>query len=455
MGRSAERNPSWWLLSEPPAPRPTLTGDVTADVAVVGAGLTGLATARELQDRGLSVVVVEADRIASGTTGFTTAKVTSQHGLVYADLIRRHGELKARAYADANQWALDRIVSLTDAERFPALAYTTDAGRVRDIDDEVDAAVSLGLPATRVSSCDLPYDVAAAVRFDDQAQVHPRRLARTIAEPLTVFEGTRVVGLEEDDGAVVLQTGTGTVRAGHAVLATLLPFDDAGGFFAKTSPIRSYALALRVRGAVPQGMYIGIDSPARSVRPLTFDDGEVGLIVGGNSHRVGEEPDTEGCYADLERWARATFDVDTVEARWSAQDYVPLDNVPYIGRSPRRQRTFVATGFRKWGMTTAFVAAAIISDAITGRESPWAEVFDATRVDPIGSAKEFVKANAHIVKPFVEGKVTRTEKVCTHLGCIVRWNEAEQSWDCPCHGSRFAASGEVLEGPATAPLPAD
>ena len=244
------------------------------------------------------------------------------------------------------------------------------------------------------------------------------------------------------------------MRASQAVLATLLPFDDTGAFFAKTEPVRSYAMAVRVRGPVPEGMYLSIDSPTRSVRPLTFDDGDVGLVIGGNGHRVGDQPDTEGCYADLERWARETFDVVSVEARWSAQDYAPVDHVPYIGRSPRRSRTYVATGYRKWGMTTALVASSIIADAITGRDNPWAEVFDATRLDVAGSAKDFVKNNAHVVKPFVQGHLGPKTKRCTHLGCIVHWNEAERSWDCPCHGSRFDETGDVLEGPAVEPLPA-
>jgi glycine/D-amino acid oxidase-like deaminating enzyme len=268
------------------------------------------------------------------------------------------------------------------------------------------------------------------VRFDDQAQIHPRRLALRLAEGLDVYEQTRVLDLAEHSDGVELTTEHGTVRAAHVVLATLLPFDDAGAFFAKTEPVRSYAMAVRINGAPPSAMYLGVDSPTRSVRPLTFDDGDVGLVIGGNGHRVGEEDDTPGQYDDLEAWARATFPVRAVEARWSAQDYVPVDHVPYIGRSPRRRHTFVATGFQKWGMTTAFVAGSILADAITGRENPWREVFDASRADVAESAKDFVTTNAHILKPFVQGHLRRTRR-CTHLGCLVTWNEAERSWDCP------------------------
>jgi glycine/D-amino acid oxidase-like deaminating enzyme len=441
------------MISEPPAPHGSLEGDLTVDVAVVGAGIAGLATARELQDRGGDVVVVEADRMASGSTGFTTAKVTSLHGLPYRDLIDRHGEDKARQYAEANQWGLERIASLGEVDRLPAYTFTTDSARIHDIEADVDAAVSLGLPASLVTKTDLPFEIAAAVRFDDQAMVHPRRLAQRIAYGVTILERTRVVDLDETDDGVALRTATGTIHARCAVLATLLPFDDAGAFFAKTEPVRSYAMAIRVGGAPLEGMYLGIDDPTRSVRPLRFDDGEVGLVVGGNGHRVGEEPDTEGRYAELEAWARATFDVTAVEARWSAQDYAPVDHVPYIGRSPRRRHTYVATGFGKWGMTTGVVAGRILADAVSDCDNPWAEVFDATRIDVAGSVKDFLQDNAHIVKPFVQGHVGPKSKRCTHLGCIVSWNEAEASWDCPCHGSRFAAdTGEVLEGPAVEPL---
>jgi glycine/D-amino acid oxidase-like deaminating enzyme len=455
MGRTTEPNPSWWLRSEPPRPRPALDGDLTVDVAVVGAGLTGLATANELRTRGLRVAVIEADRIASGSTGFTTAKVTALHGLRYADLVGRHGRDRAQQYADANAWALERVVALDpDAERFPAITFTTEADRIHDIEAEVEAAASLGLPASLVTKADLPFPIRAGVRFDAQAQIHPRRLALRLAEGLDVYEETRVLELDEHGDGVELHTERGTVRADHVVLATLLPFDDAGAFFAKTEPVRSYAMAVRIDGDAPDGMYLGIDSPTRSIRPLTFDDGEVGLVIGGNGHRVGEEDDTPGQYADLETWARATFPVRTVEARWSAQDYVPVDHVPYIGRSPRRQRTYVATGFQKWGMTTAFVASSVISDALTDRANPWREVFDATRADVAASAKEFMQTNAHILKPFVQGHL-RTTRRCSHLGCIVNWNEAERSWDCPCHGSRFDEQGGVLEGPATTPVSVD
>ncbi|MDQ4134366.1 MAG: FAD-dependent oxidoreductase, partial [Actinomycetota bacterium] len=268
---------------------------------------------------------------------------------------------------------------------------------------------------------------------------------------------------------------------------TLLPFLDIGGFFAKAHPSRSYALSVRCRGPVPIGMYLSVDSPTRSIRPVALD-GAPGLVLTGSSHKPGEAHDSERYYRDLEAWARRTFDIEAVEHRWSAQDYVTLDQVPYIGRCPRTEKVFVATGYRKWGMTGGTVAAMINADLITGRENRWVELFDATRVGDTQAVKTFVKANVavgmHFVKDRVErlraadvgelgpgqgavvniggdavgayrsvaGEIHAVSITCTHMGCTLKWNPAETSWDCPCHGSRFTHTGEIIEGPATQPL---
>jgi glycine/D-amino acid oxidase-like deaminating enzyme len=463
-------NPSHWLLTEPPEPaHPPLDGATEADVVVVGAGITGLTTALLLLDGGASVVVLDAHPIAAGTTGSTTAKVTALHGLTYDRLLREQGEERARQYAEANQAAVGVVADLVartgadcQLERRPAITYTADRARVAELEAEVAAAQRLGLPASFTTETGLPYEVAGAVRFDDQAQIHPRRYCRALAAAVVaaggrIHESTRVTGVDERDGRVVASTEWGhEVSGDHLVIATLLPFFDMGGFFAKAHPHRSYAMAVRVGGEVPQAMCYGVDSPSRSIRTLRFDDGAEGLVVGGNGHKVGTEPDTEGQYADLERWARATFDVQSVEARWSAQDYETVDGIPYIGRSPRTSRVLVATGFKKWGMTGGTVAARLLADRIAGVHNPWAPVFDATRVDPGPSLKTFVQENLDVGKHFVQHQVQRltgkARPTCTHLGCPLNWNPAESSWDCPCHGSRFDEAGAVLEGPATKPL---
>ncbi len=508
MGSLGLRHPSHWVGTTDPSSYPRLAGRVEVDVAVIGGGITGLTTALLLKRAGASVALVEADRVASGTTGYTTAKVTSLHGLTYAELINSHGEDKAHQYAQANQAALAQVAALVDQldidcqfERQPAFTYTTETPRRADIAAEVEAATTLGLPASYTEDTALPYPIEAAIRFEDQAQFHPRRYCLALAAAIPgdgshLFEMTRASDVDEAGERPTVRAEGGEVVAGDVVVATLLPFIDLGGFFAKAHPMMSYAMAVRIDGDVPEGMYLGADSPTRSVRPVHLDGpgGEVGLILGGESHKVGQGGDTEQYYANLESWARTTFPIRSIDYRWSAHDYVPVDSVPYVGRSPRSRRVHVATGFKKWGMSNGTAAGMVLADLLVGRANPWAEVFDATRVDAKASAKEFVSENLDVGKRFVkdhlsrmgsppaeelapgqgglvnvggddvaayrrpDGSLAAVSAVCTHLGCTVQWNPAETTWDCPCHGSRFDCEGVVLYGPAVAdlaPVPID
>lgn len=492
-------NRSLWVTTAPAPSLPRLNGTEEAEVVVVGAGITGLTTALLLAQRGMSVAVLEGAGVCAGTTGYTTAKVTSQHSLTYSNLVQQAGPDKARLYAEANEAAIEHIAGLVDSlgidcqfTRAPAYAYTTDPDQRETIEAEATAARSLGLPSSFTEECDLPYPIEAAVRFDNQAHFHPYRYALGLVSAIgaagaRIWERSRATDIDERDGGVVVTTDEGEVRAGAAVVATLLPFLDIGGFFAKAHPSRSYAMSIRTRGPVPQGMYISVDSPTRSVRPVDLD-GAPGVIVGGSSHKPGDPDDTGRYYRDLEDWARHTFDVEAVEHRWSAQDYVTVDNVPYIGRCPRTEHVYVGSGYKKWGMTGGTVGGMVIADLISGRDNPWIEVFDATRGGTAEAAKKFVKENAsvgmHYVKDRLErlgaagvtelepgeggvvrgdggavgayrdaaGRVHAVSLTCTHMACSLKWNSAETSWDCPCHGSRFTYTGEIIEGPATQPL---
>lgn len=478
-----------------------LAGDIDVDVVVVGGGITGMTTALMCKDAGRSVAVLEADRIASGTTGGTTGKVTSQHDLFYATALQELGEAAARRYADANQAAIATVRELADrhgidpyASELPSYVYTRDPEMVDELRAEVEAATMLGLPASFATDIGLPFPVEGAVKFDRQLQVHATRLVHGYARVVhggasSVHEHSRVVDVSEDGDTVVVTTERGTVRARHGVIATLLPITDRGFEFAKTRPTRSYGIAVQVDGEPPEPMYVSAESPKRSLRHYHGDDG-VYLVIVGESHETGHGDDLTRHYRALIDFAHDHFAVRSVAYRWSAQDYMPVDGVPYIGRLDFTDHVYVATGFKKWGLSNGTVAARIIADAIEGRDNLWAEVFDSQRSEPLSKGAKLVKENLHVAKRFAadrvslpdaseadriqpgQGVVVRSggrpvavskdatgqtravDAVCTHMGCIVNWNDAEASWDCPCHGSRFGTDGEVLAGPATQPLDA-
>ena len=496
-----EGNVSLWEGTTPATEYPVLTGAATADVAVVGGGITGLTAAYLLAVAGVSVAVVERRRIATGTTGNTTAKVTSLHGLAYADLARRHGDDVARRYGEANQAALEEVARIIAAEaidcdfrRIAAYTYTHSAERVADIEREVDAASRLGLPASFTDAVPLPYATAAAVRFDGQALFHPRKYCLALAEAIVargglLFEESRATSIEKRDGRYEVRTPEGSVTAAHVIQATLLPFDDPAGTFAKTHASRSYALASEITGPAPDGMFLGIDDPGRSVRPH-WSDGRTYLVIGGEEHKTGQDTESDSHFGVLERWARTELRVDRVDYRWSAQDYIPADGIPYVGRLiGGTDGMLAATGFKKWGMTNGTAAAMMLRDIVLEAPNPWLEVFDPRRLKPRQAIGELVGQNVDVARRFVGGRVSPAPALvdvppgqgtvvqeggrrlavyrddngdvtvlsarCTHMGCLVAFNPAERSWDCPCHGSRFDLTGAVIEGPATEPLAAE
>jgi glycine/D-amino acid oxidase-like deaminating enzyme/nitrite reductase/ring-hydroxylating ferredoxin subunit len=495
MGTLDETNPSLWVETTRDQVTAAAAGmpSGTYDVVVVGAGITGLSTALLMAERGARVALLEAGQVCSGVTAYTTAKVTSLHGLTYDGLVRHRGKEIAQAYADANQAAIaqvadwiDRYGIECDFSRRPAYTYTTDSSRVSEIEAEVEAASALGLPVTFTNDTELPYAVEAAIRMDDQAQFHPRRYCLGLAAAFTsrggqIFENTRVTGVS-DGSPCEVHVGDARVSAEHVVLATHLPILDRGIFFAKTHPARSYALAVRLKGAPPQGMYLSADQPTRSVRSA---EGDALVILGGEGHKVGQDLDTRERYAALESWAHAEWDVDDVVHRWSAQDYLSGDGLPYIGRQLPGSRIFVGTGYGKWGMTNGTAAAGIIADRVADKDNPWATAFRASRMAGPFTSKDTYKENVDAVGGHLigdrlrtlnppdadtlapgeggivkldgdkvaayrheDGSLTAVSPVCRHVGCLVSFNTAERSWDCPCHGSRYTLDGKLIQGPA-------
>jgi glycine/D-amino acid oxidase-like deaminating enzyme/nitrite reductase/ring-hydroxylating ferredoxin subunit len=495
---SATRRSLWHATAE--ATRyPPLDGDATADVVVVGAGATGLTVGLYLAEAGLRVTVVEARGLAAGTTGGTTGKVTSQHGAIYADLIERHGEGTARAYGQANEAAVAAVADLcerhgiqADLERADSCLYGLGDGEVDALRHELQAVERLGLPASWTTTTELPFEVAGGIRFAGQAQLHAVRYAEGLARALAgvpgcrVHTGTRATQVEEQGDGVVVTTQQGRVRADHAVLATLAPITDRGFEFARQRAVRAYGVAAPVPGEGPAGTYLSAGPPDRSVRRYRHGD-ETYVIVVGASHDVGHEQHTDDHDEALVRFVRDHFGAEDVPYRWSAQDLVSDDRLPFVGPTPFADRIHVATGFQKWGLSNGVVAAEILTAGIVGTAHPLTAVYSPRRATLTESARQFVAHNREVAVRFVADRVSpaagsvdeipagggatvrmggrlvavsrdeqgglRTRSAtCSHLGCIVQWNVVERSWDCPCHGSRFTPDGEVLDGPATAPL---
>ncbi|MBW3618946.1 MAG: FAD-dependent oxidoreductase [Actinobacteria bacterium] len=490
---------SLWLGTAPGRPREPLAGDWVTDVVVVGAGITGLTTALLLAEAGLQVTVLEARAVGHGTTGGTTGKVTSQHGAIYADLREMHGDEVAGTYARLNEAAVATVRDLAARhapeaafETLDAFVYTEQADQLATLQAEVDAAQRLGLPADWVEDVDLPFPTRGAVRFRDQGQMHAVRYVQGLADAVEAHQGcsvrerTRVTGIRGAGAATVVETPVGEVTADAVVLATLLPIIDRGFEFARARASRAYGVAALADDDHPAGMYISSEDPTRSIRHHREGE-QVYAIVVGESHETGHGPDRGDHDDPLAAFARDRLGRPDVRYRWSAQDFLPADKLPFVGVAPFSERVHVASGFNKWGLTGGTAAAGIIRDLVLGRDVPEAEVLSPSRTPVTAGVGEFLKHNAEVAARFVgdrvstdaasiddippggggivrvDGKLTAVARddsgatttrsaICRHLGCVVQWNQIERSFDCPCHGSRYDVDGTVLEGPATAPL---
>jgi glycine/D-amino acid oxidase-like deaminating enzyme/nitrite reductase/ring-hydroxylating ferredoxin subunit len=497
---STSPHPSYWVETTPETSYRPLEEDLAVDVAVIGGGITGITASLFLKQEGKTVALLEAKRIVRGATGYTTGKLTAGHGVVYTDLQKNFGAEGARIYAESNQAAVRRVAQLVeehgiacDFEPKANYVYAGSNQEVAALKAEVEAEKRAGLPVELVQETPLPYWVAAAIRLEDQAQFHPRKYLLALAEMIPgegshVFEKTMATDVKSGDLCVV-ETSRGTIRARNVIIATHLPFEDGGLFFVKAHPHRSYAVAAPLDEAkAPDGMFINSGTPTRSVR--TIQDGERTLIqVGGEGHRPGEEDDTAARYQVLEDFLSESWpEAGAVEYRWSTQDYMSVDRVPYIGRLRRTsEHVYAATGYSKWGMTSGTLAGMLLTDQILGRPNPWAKLYEAKRITPKASFKRFLSGNASAGRHLVVDRFKAGEKeldaikpgdgaivrergrkraayrdeagalhllspACTHLGCHVVWNPAERSWDCPCHGSRYSGEGDVIQGPAVKPL---
>lgn len=479
-----ERTESLWLSTSDAPSYPRLSGDIKVDAVVIGGGISGLCAAYQLEQNGLSVAVLEANRVCAGVTGYTTAKVTSGHGLIYAKLNKNAGQKYAHAYADANQWAVRWIESLgidCDLKLTDMQVFADTEEQLSSVQEELEITRELGLPVSWSTGPDLPFLTHGAVRYDNQVQFHPRKFVAGLAARLTgqIFEQTVVTDVEDADPCRVT-TESGVVTARFVVVASHFPCYDPAKYYLRLAPYRDYAIAAKVRSGMPSGMSIGASESGKAFRA----QGDW-LIVSGEMHKVGQEPDTEQRFRSLEQYVRQHFEVESVDYGWSTQDIMTPDSMPYIGWiDTGSERVLVSTGFGGWGMSTGAYAGKIIADLVAGRDNAWAPCFTENRLKGFEGLRTLASEGFNVAKHLIGDKITDTsdkaaieikpgeaaiikandEKVaayrdpegvlhalspaCTHMGCDVAWNSAELSWDCPCHGSRFNIHGQVIQGPA-------
>jgi glycine/D-amino acid oxidase-like deaminating enzyme len=496
---------SLWLAdrAQPPWVAATLDDQSrAADVVVAGAGITGLITAVLLARAGKRVVVLEARTVGACATGNTTAKISLLQGTHLGKIIARHGVDRAKAYVDGNregqEWLLHHCqMRRVAVQREDAYTYAQTGKGVPTARAELKACEAVGLNAKWDDDADVPFAYHGGVRLPDQAQFDPMPFLDSLVVELVqrggrLVEGSRVRSVSSRrEGLVLHVNGPGEddvqVQARQLVLATGIPILDRGGYFARLKPSRSYCLAFKVPGAVTRPMMISADSPTRSVRYAPTADGEL-LIVGGAGHPVGRNKSPSKALHELSSWARAHYPGAVQTHFWSAQDYTPIDHLPYVGPIlPGNENIFVATGFNKWGITNGAAAALALSSRILGGRMDWAKAFASWSPHELSGIPTALHANLEVGFNLAKGWITpvtrtlhrepageggvvsgppwhlearcvvdgvehRVSPVCPHLGGIVNWNDADKAWECPLHGSRFAPDGALLEGPATKDL---
>lgn len=488
---------SFWINNFKSKSYPTLDKDLNVDVCIIGGGITGISCGYYLSKNNLKVCVLEKDKIMEKTSGHTTAKITSQHGLIYKYLFDSYGKEYAKKYLDSNQEAITNIKNIVNLENIECdfefqnnYVYTTDANSVKKIKDEVQTLKKLDFYTRLIDKINLPIpDVKVAIEFNHQAQFNPLKYAEGLCHFITnhsglIFENSKVIEVRKNGNKYNIFSNNCIVSAKYVIVATRYPIINFPGFhFLKMYSETSNLIAVETNSSLFKGMYINIDVPTYSFKTAIYNGKRI-LLIGGFNHKTGAKIDLSNSYNLLEQKAKELYPDSKVLYKWNTHDSVSLDKIPYIGDfSHLYPNVYVATGFKKWGMTTSNVAANIITDKILNKENQYAEIYDSKRLRPIKNRKEFgniIKETSHslIFNKFDlpaatpkdveagEGKIVNDNgrKVgmykdengkefkiipkCMHLGCELSWNDLDKTWDCPCHGSRYTFKGKLIYGPS-------
>lgn len=459
--------PSLWQVRHPHHPRPGRSPEGTWDTVVVGAGITGATTALLLARAGQRVLLLEAREVGAGSTGRSTAKLSLLQGTRLSQLARRHGPTVVGHYLDLHREGQAWLTRFADehgvaVQRRPAYTFAATGNGEARARAELWVAQEAGLAVEWVDQPPLPFESRGAVRLADQAQLDPMELLGALIAQgedhgVTLVEGARVRKVR-GDGPIQVETTAGTARAAHVVLATNMPILDRGGFFARAKPSRSYALAFR-SPELPDGMYLSADTPTVSLRDTPAGHGEGALLlIGGHGHGTGRSAPTSRHLDQLRRWTHEHYPAAEEVAAWSAQDFQTHHGLPYLGPLLPGSDILVAGGYAKWGITGGAGAAVALAARVLGGHVPWADALQPWSRQELTGTPSAALINAEVGVELVRGWVRPLRRggqgrlVCSHMGGILTWNDAEQSWDCPLHGSRFDPDGEVLEGPAVCPV---
>jgi len=491
-----------WKADAEPVTFGTLDGDVSVDVAIIGGGITGITAGYLLAREGKKVAVLEARSVGGGTTGYSTGNLYATVDEMFHKIESKYDTETIQAVAASRTAAMELIAGhirefSIDCNYAPKSWYLFSETPEDDetITQEYEACLRAGLDARQVKDQKLPFPTSLTLEVRNQAQFNPVMYMRAFAlvaqrAGCSIYEHTKVLEVEENDAFNLVKTTRGTVTARSVIHATHTP-KGIMQYHTLLGSYREYALAVKLNSdTYPDGTFWAFNKPHHhSMRTYTDENGESYLLILGEPHKVGQMEHNETCFQKLEDYIRARFDVHSIAYRWGAQHYKSADTLPYIGRKSKDSQIFIATGYSTDGLTYGTLAAMLLTDLILGRKNPWADLYDPLRFNPLKSAGKFIKENANVAAQYVHkltfrpdtreldniqpdeaktivldgekygayrdklGNIHVVSAVCTHMGCIVNWNEGEKTWDCPCHGSRFDYDGKVIEGCAYRDLP--